>query len=209
MHVNLNCFDYNELIAGIVEHYGLSDSEITDEGITKIFEDLSERFTQRRIRVLDETEIKMVEDFLKMAVSYKEFGQDSDGPGYLEYIAESLKESLERLHVELVQGVDDLYNDFIERYVLGHPDFDFEDDVESASTLFIEYLEAAVEDYMDMTGRRDFTAGELFILGQIENYTKPCEIVVDITVVPLPGKIVKYRDSLITFPLILIEVTEQ
>lgn len=210
MHVHMNSFDYDKLLTGLIHYHDLGDEEITSDAVEKIFTDLGEKFKRNSDIVMQDNEVKMCEDFLKSLISYENF-DIGDDESFVEVLGEAVNEGMSALFEALG---DDFkitrFNHFIITHVLPLTEFDFDspDDGEMLDQ-FSEYFTSLIDDYITMTNRRDFSPAEMFILGQIEQVTKAEEIVIDIEVISVPGKKVKYRDTLITFPIILIEVTEQ
>lgn len=212
MYVHLNCFDHDTLLTGIIETCNLQDVTITSELVQKVFSDLAEKFGGDISEHMQDIEIKMCEDFLKNVITYKDYELDYDENGYKETMGETLQDAYLILQGYLEDpNADHIFDEFADKHLRNNTDFNLFEESDEGENLeaFMEYFEGLVGQYIQLTGRAELTAGDLFILGQIETYTKPLEIVTDITVIDQPGKIVKYRDSLITFPLILIEVTEQ
>ncbi|AEV89490.1 hypothetical protein OBP_053 [Pseudomonas phage OBP] len=206
MYVNLNCFDYNKLLSGIVEHYNLQD-DLTDETIAQVFRNLSNLYSSRGDLGITEEEVKMVESFLGLTVSYISF----EGEDFIA-IQEQIDDGLDSLEAHLTQQVDQVpYGSFIEKWVIGK--FLNDVDVESCEYFeqvahFIECFDNMIHRYITAKSIPDFGPGELFVLGEIEKYTHPCEVVTNINVIDVPGTKVRYGNSLITFPLILVNVTE-
>lgn len=214
MHVNLNCFDYTKLLSGLVEHYGLQDN-LTDESVSQIFHNLSETYRRNNCEYLSDDEKKMVESFLGYTISYIVNEDDDDEP--FKSIPEQVEEGLEKLQYYILNQLDESpYNCFmaiIDHHVAKFVTFDegnehlFDGADPEGVIAFIDYFRDLIDEYLRIKSINQFGAGELFILGEIEKHTHPCEIVVDIDVVDHPGAKVRYGDSLITFPMILIEVT--
>jgi hypothetical protein len=215
MHVNLNCFDYNKLLSGLVEHYGLQDN-LTDESVGQVFRNLSEIYRRNNCEYLSDDEKKMVECFLGLTVSYI-VNEDDDEP--FKPISEQVEEGLEKLQYFILNQLDEVpYNRFmaiIDHHVAKFVTLSGSDDNEhlydganpEGVAAFMDYFRDLIDEYIRIKSINQFGAGELFILGEIEKHTHPCEVVIDIDVIDHPGAKVKYGDSLITFPLILIEVT--
>lgn len=203
MYVHMNCFDYNKLLTGIIEYYHMQDEPITNEWLESIFNDLAKKFKTNNRDKLTSEEIKMVEDFLKVTITYADF-EEGDDETFKDCLAENIAAalvSLEEVLNDPSSVVPEQYETFLES-IINHPGFDLTDD---GADGFAVYLMGLIEDYLVV----DFTPGEMFILSQIEIGTNIYEIIRSLEILPLPGKMVKYGDTLITFPIILIEVTEQ
>lgn len=212
MYVHLNCFDYDTLITGIIETFDLQDTDVNSETIGRIFTELSNRFGGDISEHMQDFEIKMCEDFLKYFTTFSNFELGDDADGYKEMLGENLQEAYISLQNYLEEPDESsIFDRFAELHLRNNADFNLFEESDEGENLaaFMEYFEELVALYITVTGRTQLTTGDIFILGQIEKYTKELEIVTDILVLDQPGKIVKYRDTLITFPLILIEVTEQ
>lgn len=201
MHVHLNCFDYDKLLTGIVEHFHMEDTPLTSEYLEKVFKELSEKFNQHHRNELTPEETKLVEDFLKTTITYADF--DGDEEVFKDIMGEDIAEALATLEDILTDPeaeVSDRYNQYV-LDIIENPNIDLTDD---GPAEFISSLSDNIVKYMVS----DFNAGEMFILGQIEAVAKEGEIIRSLLSLPVAGKTVKYGDSLITFPIILIEVTE-
>lgn len=209
MHVNLNCFDYTKLLSGLVEHYDLQD-DLSNETVARVFRGLSELYRSSKEEPISEEHTKMVESFLALTISYISF----EGEDFVA-IQEQIDNGLDSLEAHLTQGIDEVpYGSFIEKYITGPDKYINSDSSETNGEYFeevshfIEYFGGLINQYLRSKSIPQFGPGELFILGEIEKYTHPCEVVTDIKVVDVPGTQVRYGNSLITFPLILVNVTE-
>lgn len=208
MHVNLNCFDYPNLLTGIIEHYNLQD-DLTDESVARVFSNFAKMYRNQEDHRLSDDHIKMVESFLGSTISYINY-DDED----FVTIQEQIDNGLEMLQSCLIEKIDEVpYGSFSEKYVYGKyvtlPESDDEPMIDHVEQIvqFIDFFDNLIHRYCDMKSIKQFGPGEIFILGEIEKHTHPCEVVTNLDILDRPGAKVKYGDSLITFPIILLEVT--
>lgn len=203
MYVHINNFDYDELLNNLVQHYHLSDAPITNEIISKIFEELAEHYKLNQRETMTEDEIALVEEFMRIHGQWSDFQPGDEADMFLETKGMDISESLvvmEGLFLEGVTEDDEL--DPLYDIAIKFTQFDFTD--EDSIGEFSAYLSDLISKYNNI----QFNDAELYVLGHIERSLDSSEILTGIEVLPVAGKVVKYGDTLITFPIILIKVSK-
>lgn len=202
MYVHVNNFDYDELLNGLVKHYHLDDVPLTDEIVSKIFESISEKYKLNKRNTMSELEISLVEEFFRVVSLWSDFMPGDDTETFLESKGMEISESLALIEEVFLAGVgeEDELNRLFE-IATKFEGYDFTD--EESIGEFSANLSNLIDSYNNM----QWTDAELFILGHIDRALMDLEILTDVEVVPVAGKVVKYGDTLITFPIILIKVS--
>lgn len=202
MYVHVNNFDYDELLGGLVKHYHLDDVPLTDEVISGIFENLESKYKQNQRSEMTADEIELVEEFYRVVGQWAEFMPGDDAETYLETKGMEITQSLAALEEEFLAGVaEDSCLNALYEIAVKMDGYDFTD--EESIFEFGEMLANLITRYNNV----QYDDAEMFIMSCIERAMKPGEILTGIEVMPSAGKVVKYGDTLITFPIILIKVS--
>ena len=202
MYLHVNDFDYDGLIARLVEMYGLEDTPVSSDFIEKAFTELSLKFKKHKRSELTPEEITLVEAFLRFNMGWEAFQEGDTAEGFWESRAEAIQDSLSGLYECLVDP-ESVIPDELE-YIIQSLSVMTDTDVHTEEGA-IE-LTTTIEDLIERYTPVDFNETELWIIGQMSGNIMFSRGIRDITVIPVPGKIVKCMDTLITFPIILIEV---
>lgn len=211
-YINVNTFDYDKLLARIVKHAELGDTEISNIVITKIFKELAVAFNNKGKRdQMSQEEVKVAETFLKefSGLRYADY-DDESATEFFAAAAETMDWALQNFQEFLTGTIsqDDVSDETMSFYMALLDLMDVEsflgdeNDGEQA-IITMERLQDILDDYM--TG--EFTEVQLSILSEMEKLLSSSEIITRITVEDRPGKKVKYGDSLVTLPTIIMEAT--
>jgi hypothetical protein len=228
MYVKANHFDYPAFLQGIQEHGDLQDEELTSEILTGILKDFAKKYKEYNdSNTLTLIQKEICAKFLH-AVYYEvertivddvEDGCD-DVPEVVvleqSQIDKCISDSLEDLVALLNCDIDpvdipsmNLFLSWMSVYIVPGPNdegyaYHFGSMVFTDAEDFVNHLRT----WMEIHLREELSPLDTFILDHIGYNTRYGEVFFGITVMDLPGTIVKYGDTLITFPLILIEVLD-
>lgn len=202
MYLHVNDFDYDGLIARLVEMYGLADTPVSSDFIEKAFIDLAEKFKKHQRHQLTSNETLLVEAFLRWNMGWEEFQEGDTVDGFWESRAESTQQSLAGLY-ECLTDADAVVPDCLEHVFSAITTMtEYDVNTEEGATELVTLLEDLVTRYTPV----EFNETELYILSQMSGNLSFAPGIKNLVVIPLPGKVVKCMDTLITFPIILIEV---
>lgn len=218
MYVIVNNFNYEDLLNKLVQKLGIEDVPLTDDVIKKVFKDLESRFNINQRNELNNEEMVLVESYFKnfIGLRYSDY-EETDDPDqrdkeankdeFLMAISTEYEESLITLvsimmtpekeraiySTETLEFIDKL----IELY--SKTETEVEDPIEGA----IDYLETLVDKYIS----RDIEEIDLFLLKEMECALSEGERLSAIHVLDKSGRLVRYGNTLVTFPIIVIEAS--
>lgn len=221
MFIKANHFDYDKLLGGIVEHLDLKDEHPDDQMVSDLFKNFESTYKRLRIdQKLEDWQEELVVEFLssvQTSVMYngqyqlddESLGEDQSYHAILARIMDSL--------VDCITGTND---DTLSAYLDGFIDRIAYDHISHLCTMnregkfilangatlepeqFANFLKSWVESHL--SNELDGING--FLFEEINNNVLPQEYMKDINVMDIPGSKAKHGDTLITFPLILLEV---
>ena len=210
VYVHVNTFDYPKLIARIVKHADLHDTEISSTVITKIFKDLERVYNKNKRDELSAEEIKVAETFMKefAGLRFADY-EDEEASEFYTALSEAIEWSLQNFQ-EFITGAipeEDVSETTLAFYqaLLELMDVEsFNADVDPEIVMMtMERLQEILDDYKS----GEFNEIQLAILSEMEKLLSDNEIITGIMIDDKPGKTVKYGDSLVTFPIILMRAT--
>lgn len=210
VYVHVNTFDYSKLIARIVKHADLHDTEISSTVITKIFKDLERVYNKNKRDELSAEEIKVAETFMKefAGLRFADY-EDEEASEFYTALSEAIEWSLQNFQ-EFITGAipeEDVSETTLAFYqaLLELMDVEsFNADVDPEIVMMtMERLQEILDDYKS----GEFNEIQLAILSEMEKLLSDNEIITGIMIDDKPGKTVKYGDSLVTFPIILMRAT--
>lgn len=217
MYVIVNNFNYEDLLNKLVQKLGLEDVPLTDDVIKKVFLDLQTRFNINQRKKLTVDEITLVENYFKnfIGLSYSDYIEDEDPEQkdneankdeFLMAISSEYEESLIGLTAIMMTPEDEraIYSPeslaVVDKLIEMSSGLDYEEDpIETA----IDYLASLVDKYLS----RDIEEIDLFLLKEMECALSEGEFLSAVHVFDKPGKLVRYGNTLITFPIIVIEAS--
>lgn len=201
MWVKLNAFDYNSIIETIMREKGFDDvpKDLTIGNLKNIFETVI-KIKKHRDNV-QSVYSEMAEILLGLSVGH--FQEDPDGDGADREMA-------------FIKGLQDAVYDpnwkegpysevitlFVDDYVQA-PDGAL--DIEPEEMMLIM---SKIDQYIYGEGN-EFDLSDVLIERELSSMLSVEEWKYQIKVYDIPGASVKYRDLLITFPLIILEVEEK
>lgn len=204
MYIKANHFDYDSLLRGIVTHLDLQDTPLVDQDVTKVLKNFATAYKGvRAAQGLEEWQEAIVIEFLSsVQLSTHDFGN-------------TLAEVLDNL-ADILTGEDDgklwcYVEPFMDRIELDYiadvtltlsGQFVLKDDITMEPDVFANFLKEWTEKHL--SNQLEGING--FLFDNINLNILPREYMKDINIMDIPGQIVKYGDTLITFPLILLEV---
>lgn len=210
VYVHVNTFDYPKLIARIVKHADLHDTEISSTVITNIFKDLERVYNKNKRDELSAEEIKVAETFMKefAGLRFADY-EDEEASEFYTALSEAIEWSLQNFQ-EFITGAipeEDVSETTLAFYqaLLELMDVEsFNADVDPEIVMMtMERLQEILDDYKS----GEFSEIQLAILSEMEKLLANNEIITGIMIDDKPGKTVKYGDSLVTFPIILMRAT--
>lgn len=215
VYVHVNTFDYPKLIARIIKHADLHDTEVSSTVITRIFKDLERVYNHNKRDELSAEEIKVAETFMKefAGLRFADY-EDEEASEFYTALSEAIEWSLQNFQEFLTGGIpeEDVSETTLAFYMALLDLMDIESfndrapDDESAveaAMMTMERLQEILDDYKS----GEFSEVQLAILSEMEKLLTDHEIITGIMVEDKPGKTVKYGDSLVTFPIIYIKAT--
>lgn len=215
VYVHVNTFDYPKLIARIIKHADLHDTEISSTVISRIFKDLERVYNHNKRDELSAEEIRVAETFMKefAGLRFADY-DDEEASEFYTALSEAIEWSLQNFQEFLTGTIseDDVSDttlafyqallDLMDIESFNSPETDPEAAVEAAM-MTMERLQEILDDYKS----GEFDEVQLAILSEMEKLLADHEIITGIMVDDKPGKTVKYGDSLVTFPIILMKAT--
>lgn len=221
MFIKANNFNYDKLLGGIVEHLDLQDTPLDDQMVSDIFKGFESTYKELRAnQKLEDWQEQIVVQFLasvQTTVLYygSSWFNDDEEPRQEMSYTEILAKLLDTL-VDCLTGTndDDLveYTEaFVDRIIHGQmEEVKFTSDLKyqliNGAILepdqFANFLKSWVESHLS----NELNGINGFLFDEINNNVLPQEYMKDINVMDLPGSKAKHGDTLITFPLILLEV---
>lgn len=215
VYVHVNTFDYPKLIARIIKHADLHDTEITSTVITNIFKDLEQVYNHNKRDELSAEEIKVAETFMKefAGLRFADY-EDEEASEFYTALAEAIEWSLQNFQEFLTGGIpeEDVSETTLAFYMALLDLMDVESFINAnsedesnveAAMMTMERLQEILDDYKS----GEFNEVQLAILSEMEKLLADHEIITGIMIDEKPGKTVKYGDSLVTFPIILMRAT--
>lgn len=204
MYIKANNFDYDGLLRGIVTHLDFQDTPLGDDDVARVFKNFATAYKGvRAAQGLEEWQEAIVIEFLSgIQLTAHDFGN-------------TLSEVLDNL-VDILTGEDDgklwcYVEPFMDRIELDYiadvtltlsGEFVLKDDITMTPDVFANFLKEWTEKHL--SNRLEGVNG--FLFDNINMNILPREYMKDINILDIPGAKVKYGDTLITFPLILLEV---
>lgn len=204
MYIKANHFNYDKLLGGIVEHLDLQDTPLDDLMVSNVFKGFESTYKELRTnQKLEDWQESIVIEFISsielMATNFS---------GALDQVLENI--------VDIFTGQDDgslwrFIEIFMDRIELDQvPDvtltlqgnFVLKDDIQLSPDVFAQFLKEWVESHLS----HQLEGINGFLFDQINHNVLPREYMKDITILDIPGSKAKHGDTLITFPLILLEV---
>lgn len=206
MYVHVNCFDYDKLLNEIVVNYEMGDQEVSTESIGKIFTDLSKNFNADKSPELTPEQIELVESVLSANMGWRDYAGETAAE-FFEACGEGLQELIAVLQDAIAgpsEDFSDQMQDIHANFVNVFGDQGDLDDGEYTDEC-LATLGCMISAYIDPIS--GFNEGQIDILRHIEDTLLPHETLIGFEIADRPGRTVKYGDSLITFPTILIKVS--
>lgn len=210
VYISMNNFNYDKLISRIIKHTGMGDTELTDEAILRIFKDLAKVFNANKRKDMTPEEIKVAETFMKdlAGLRFSDY-EDEEASEFYVALSEAMEWSLQNFQ-EVLTGaipsdeISDTSKDFYDALLelMDVEAMEDSDDGELAMAT-MERLQELITDYAS----GEFDELQLAILAEMESNLLDGELITELNVVYRAGKVVKYRDSLVTFPIILMKAT--
>lgn len=221
MYIKANHFNYDKLLGGIVEHLDLQDTPLDDQMVSDVFKSFESTYKELRTnQQLEDWQERIVVQFLasvQTTVLYHTsswFCDDEESRQEMSY-AEILAKLLDTL-VDCLTGTndDDLVEyteEFVDRIMNGHmEEVSFTNDLkyrlingaELDAEQFANFLRSWVESHLSS----ELNGINGFLFNEINENVLPQEFMKDINIMDIPGSKAKHGDTLITFPLILLEV---
>lgn len=210
VYVHVNTFDYPKLIARIIKHADLHDTEISSTVISNIFKELERVYNKNKRDELSAEEIKVAETFMKefAGLRFADY-EDEEASEFYTALSEAIEWSLQNFQ-EFITGAipeEDVSETTLAFYqaLLELMDVEsFNADVDPEIVMMtMERLQEILDDYKS----GEFNEIQLAILSEMEKLLADNEIITGIMIDDKPGKTVKYGDSLVTFPIILMRAT--
>lgn len=210
VYVHVNTFDYPKLIARIIKHADLHDTEISSTVISNIFKELERVYNKNKRDELSAEEIKVAETFMKefAGLRFADY-EDEEASEFYTALSEAIEWSLQNFQ-EFITGAipeEDVSETTLAFYqalleLMDVESFNADVDPEIAM-MTMERLQEILDDYKS----GEFNEIQLAILSEMEKLLADNEIITGIMIDDKPGKTVKYGDSLVTFPIILMRAT--
>lgn len=198
--IHVNNFDYDALLNKMVAKLDLGDSYITSEIVLKTFKTLAAKFNNNRRGELTPDELALVETFIARYSGYRFADYDGESSSeFYESMGDLMNHAFEEFSESLTTDQDDLNEEAKEFNELLFRLIDAAD-----GELAIETLMELVDKYLS----ENFNDLELTIMKEMEGMLNEGEIITGIEVVEKAGKVIKYGDTLITFPIVLMKATE-
>lgn len=220
MYIKANHFNYDTLLAGLVEHLDLQDTPLDDQMLAKIFKDFETRHKARRSACkLEEWQEKIVVEFLN-SVQFVQcaIGVKTDDE-YEEPSSSDFYELLANLLDTLVDCITATNNDdlieyldcFLRRLYSGNIEgVTFTDDdtftLANGAVLDAEQFANFLRDWTETYLTDEISDLDKFLLFHLNGNIGVTEYMKDITVLDIPGPKARHGDSVIGFPSILLEV---
>ncbi|QZA70542.1 hypothetical protein AH04_59 [Erwinia phage AH04] len=221
MYIKANHFNYDKLLGGIVEHLDLQDTPLDDQMVSNVFKGFESTYKELRAnQKLEEWQEQIVVQFLasiQTTVMYyaSSWFNDDDEPrevmGYTEVLAKLLDSLADCLTGTGDDDMIEYVDSFIDRIVTGDiKEVKFTNDLkyclingaELDAEQFANFLRSWVESHLS----NELEGINGFLFDAINENVLPREYMKDINVMDIPGSKAKHGDTLITFPLILLEV---
>jgi len=217
MYIKANHFDYDALLTGIVDRLDLQDNPLDDETIKKVFIDFQARHKVRtaanQLEPWQETIVLSLLNSVQHTQNYVDAEENSDPTADDFYIL--MGKILNTLGDCLTGTNDDLLVGYLEHFLdwigNGHVEgvtLDNEGDyvLANGATLKSDQFANFLRDWTERYLTAEISELDKFLLHHINNNIGYTEYLKSMTVLDLPGPKVKYGDSVITFPSILLEV---
>lgn len=221
MFIKANHFNYDKLLGGIVEHLDLQDTPLDDQMVSDVLKGFESTYKELHAnQKLEDWQEELVIEFLssiQATVAYDKQWNSEDDEIKEELSYHSVLVKVLDTLVDCITGTNDdimsCYLDhFIDRIVYGHiphlctMDREGNFILANGATLepdqFANFLRGWVENHLST----DLEGINGFLFDEINHNVLPREYMKDIHVVDIPGSKAKHGDTLITFPLILLEV---
>lgn len=225
MYIKANHFDYDKLLGGIVEHLDLKDEPLTTELVNVVLKTFENNYkVTRQKQELEDWQEKIVVSFLSSVqsmVKYTEFIAIEDEEEFLE------EDNYHQVLGRVLDDLSDLFEgdgeDKLWMYVesfwdnvcynmnpqieyISTPEYNHHFKLPNGAVLtpgqLANFLREWVESYLSSF----LTGVDEFLFDNINNQILPQEFMQDINILDIPGSKAKHGDTLITFPLILLEV---
>lgn len=225
MFIKANHFDYDKLLGGIVDHLDLKDEPLTTELVNVVLKTFENNYkVTRQKQELEDWQEKIVVSFLSSVqsmVKYTEIIAVEDEEPFLE------EDNYHQVLSRVLDDLSDLFEgdgeDRLWMYVENFWDsicYNLNPQIEYLSTpehnhhfklpneailtpgQLANFLREWVESYLSSF----LTGMDEFLFDNINNQILPQEFMQDINILDIPGSKAKHGDTLITFPLILLEV---
>lgn len=206
MFVYLNAFDYNTLIKGFVERLGLQDEPLTYEMLLRRFENVSNRLKARN-QIFTENLVGTSDIIDQLATQYLTWMKNSphfhDNTNHEKVLTTLFTGPRPQSSWEGYEVYQLLTSDFQE---VGTPELGFyldidQDEAEKIAALVTQTIQRFENNSVEEDNVESFL--EECIRAQLVG-DEPGMLELD--VIDLPGKIVKYGNVLITFPILLAKV---
>lgn len=204
MFVRANHFDYDALLAGIIDHADLKDEAVTDESILQVLKSFEKKYKeQKAVSPLEPWQEALCIKFLSGIQSYSTFLEaEEEEPDYHKAFEQDVIEVLEDLPAyfdggDSVRGIHKFCETFVHSLYKDYPDLN-----DMTGDEFTDTLRGWLDQY---TGRK-LEGIDKFLFNEINKNILLFESMTDLTILDVPGTTVKYGNALITFPIILLEV---
>lgn len=226
MYVKANHFDYDAFLEGIQNLGGLQDDILTQEiltGVLKRFADNYKKLSEASLNLGKERN-ELCQLLLSDAVfDYKveQAADNVDEPrGSYHQISSNLDEqitdSIEWVEYALQNGHEPCDTDFAyktTKYLYDRVIDNAKDELKLSYLIDSEIISEdeiiiRLKEWLESYLRSELSDLDKFIFDNISYNMKSAEVLNGISVIDIPGTIVKYGDTLITIPLILIEVLD-
>lgn len=204
MYVIVNNFDYDALLAKLVQYHNLNDVPDLNQVIKKLFTGLSERFNANERKTMTDDQIELVERYFSLypTVTYSDWsdGDASDVP-YIEQFSQDFEESSIGLYEALTDSELELSDEtkaFLEFF---NQVIELDEDKEDAIDIqFNEFVDLVMKYHST-----ELNEGDIVLLREFDVALAENERLAKVDVIDKPGTQVQYGNTLITFPLILIK----
>lgn len=208
MYIKANHFNYDKLLGGIVEHLDLQDAPLDDQMVSNVFKGFESTYKELRAnqKLEDWQENIVIELLSSLRLTCDYLGQD---------LGDCLDKVLNNL-VDIFTGEDDgalwgYVENFYDRLISGIEHgaklspgnhVVLANGAELEPEQFANFLRSWVESHLS----NELEGINGFLFDAINENVLPREYMKDINVMDIPGSKAKHGDTLITFPLILLEV---
>lgn len=225
MYIKANHFDYDKLLGGIVDHLDLKDEPLTTELVNVVLKTFENNYkVTRQKQELEDWQEKIVVSFLSSVqsmVKYAEFIANEDEEPFLE------EDSYHQVLGRVLDDLSDLFEGdgesklwmYVENFwdhicynlnpqieYITTPEYNHHFKLPNGAVLTPGQLANFLREWVENHLSSFLTDVDEFLFDNINNQILPHEFMQDINILDIPGSKAMHGDTLITFPLILLEV---